>query len=129
MHIEVRPSAIHGKGVFAAQPLPARRKIGQFVGELISVREARRRARGQEVVTIVEFENGKALDVSFDTCLRYVNHSCAPNTFLRRIHPRVELYALRDIRPGEELTCDYGESHHDGKLPCQCGAAGCRGKL
>jgi hypothetical protein len=30
------------------------------------------------------------------------------------------------LRPGDEITCDYGDSHHNGKLPCGCGSAGCR---
>jgi uncharacterized protein len=128
-HIEVRPSRIHGKGVFAKKRLPSRRKIGELTGELISIREARRRAKRAAIVTIVEFEDDKALDAASDPCLRYVNHSCAPNTFLRRANRRVELYALRDIRPGEELTCDYGQTHHDGELPCQCGADTCRSRI
>ena len=58
---------------------------------------------------------------------RYINHSCDPNTFFRCTPERAEVYALRDIRKGEELTCDYGESQHEGKLPCRCGARNCRG--
>ena len=38
-----------------------------------------------------------------------------------------EFYALRDIRKGEELTVDYEDSHHEGRLRCRCGAARCRG--
>ena len=128
-YLEVRASRIHGKGVFARKRLAARRKVGEFMGELISIREARRRAKNAAVVTIVEFEDDKALDVASDLCLRYVNHSCAPNTYLRRANRRVELYTLREIRPGEELTCDYGETHHDGTLPCQCGAEMCRSSI
>jgi uncharacterized protein len=128
-HFEVRPSRIHGQGVFAKRPFPAHRKIGEMIGELITVREARRRFKNAEVVTIVEFDDDMALDLSTDQCLRFVNHSCGPNTFLRRIGHRVELYSLRRIRAGEELTCDYGETHHDGTLPCRCGSEGCKGKI
>jgi uncharacterized protein len=60
---------------------------------------------------------------------RFINHSCAPNTFFRCTAGRAEVYALRDIARGEELTVDYGESHHNGKLPCRCGAARCRGRI
>lgn len=127
--LEVRPSRIHGRGVFAKRTLPAKRKVGQFAGELITRREARRRAKDAPVIYIVEFEDDKALDVSTDQCLRFVNHSCAPNTYLRRIGHRVELYSLRKIHAGEELTCDYGETHHDGTLPCQCGSVQCREKI
>ena len=127
--LHVRPSRIHGQGVYTKRALPAKRKIGEFTGELITRTEARRRAKDAAVVYIVEFDDDKALDVSTDTCLRFVNHSCAPNSYLRRIGHRVELYSLRKIRAGEELTCDYGETHHNGTLPCRCGSANCREKL
>ncbi len=29
---------------------------------------------------------------------------------------RIELYAMRDIRSGEELTVNYGETHQEGRL-------------
>jgi histone-lysine N-methyltransferase SETD1 len=52
--VSVRPSRIDGQGAFAAEAIPARRKIGEIRGESISVREARRRARGQARIMIVE---------------------------------------------------------------------------
>jgi uncharacterized protein len=42
---------------------------------------------------------------------------------------RVEFYALRAIATGEEITVDYGETHHAGKLACRCGVPGSRGTL
>jgi SET domain-containing protein len=42
---------------------------------------------------------------------------------------RVEFYAMRDIAPGEEITVNYGETHHEGRLRCRCGAPGCAGRL
>lgn len=127
---EVRPSRIHGHGVYARVRVSARRKLGELGGERITLREARRRARLHDSIKIVEFDDGTALDATHnDGAFSYVNHSCAPNAYLRRAYGRVEFYALRDIAPGEELTCDYGETHHDGKLPCQCGSERCRGKI
>ncbi len=61
------------------------------------------------------------------TGFRFINHSCAPNTFMRRTKDRAEFYALRAIAKGEELTVDYEDSHHEGRLRCRCGAARCRG--
>jgi len=128
--LEVKRSDIHGKGLFARVPIEPGRKLGELSGALITIREARRRARKLRCIAIVEFDDGKALDASQGgNCFTHVNHSCAPNTFMRRHHHRVEFYSLRPIQPGEELTCDYGESHHDGKLPCRCGSHGCRGNL
>lgn len=127
--VEVKPSTIHGKGVFARTRIPQRRKIGELTGQIITIREARRRAKGAAVVAIVEFDDGMALDATDDTCMRFINHSCGPNTYMRRISRRVEFYALRPIRAGEELTCDYGETHHEGTLPCRCGSDNCRERL
>jgi uncharacterized protein len=128
--LENKPSKIDGKGAFALQPIPARRKIGNLGGEVISLREARKRAAQTKRVAMVEFGDGRALDASIHPNeLRYVNHSCQPNTYMRVANSLVEFYSLRSIKKGEELTCNYGETHHDGKLKCRCGAASCQGFL
>ena len=93
-------------------------------------RRARRRARGRDSVMIVEFGDGTALDASrLGSDFRYVNHSCEPNAYMRLYRGRVEFYSLRPIAAGEEVTCDYGETHHDGCLACRCGSARCRRAL
>ncbi len=128
--VEVKPSAIDGLGAFAAEAIPARRKIGEIRGEAISVREARQRARGLARIMIVEVSGRRAIDASSSTDpLRFTNHSCAPNAVLRIRQGRIELYAMRDLVPGEELTVNYGESHHEGRLACRCGAPRCAGRL
>ncbi|MEP7298010.1 MAG: SET domain-containing protein-lysine N-methyltransferase [Burkholderiales bacterium] len=128
--VAVRPSRIDGQGAFAAEAIPARRKIGEIRGEAISVREARRRAKGAARIMIVELSETRAIDASRSTDpLRFTNHSCQPNAVLRIRQGRVEFYAMRDVRVGEELTVNYGETHHEGRLTCRCGAPGCVGKL
>jgi hypothetical protein len=125
-----KPSAIDGMGAFAGVVIPARRKIGELGGEIISQRTARQRAKKTDRVAMVEFGNGYALDASVNPNeLRFVNHSCGPNTFMRCINNRVEFWSLRSIAPGEELTCHYGPTHHDGKLPCRCGSKTCVGYI
>lgn len=125
--LRVGPSSITGQGLFAGCAIPARAKIGEFEGEVIAIREARRRARGRKVVAIIELDS-KAIDATHTgRGFRYINHSCAPNTFTRLTRDRAEFYALRRIRAGEELTVDYGSSHHDGQLACRCGAPACSG--
>lgn len=128
--VEVRPSAIDGQGAFAAEPVAARRKIGEIRGESISVGEARIRATRSERIMIVELSPKKAIDFSRSTDpMRYTNHSCAPNARLCIRQGRVEFYALRDIAAGEEITVHYGETHHEGRLRCRCGAPACAGRL
>lgn len=125
----VRRSRIHGKGLFAAEPLPARRKIGELTGRRLDIRAARRLAHRSACIAIVEFDDGTALDATCGNHFRFVNHSCSPNTYMRLAYGRVEFYTLRGIAKGEELTCDYGESHHEGKLRCRCGSERCSGAL
>ena len=128
--VDVKASRIDGQGAFAAEAMPARRKIGEIRGEAVSVREARRRARGVARIMIVELSETRAIDASNSTDpLRFTNHSCRPNAVLRIRQGRVEFYAMRDIAAGEELTANYGETHHEGKLRCHCGAPGCVGRL
>lgn len=125
--LTVGRSRFAGKGLFAGTDIPARAKIGEFEGEKIRIAEARRRAKGRRIVAIVELERF-ALDATHTgRGFRFINHSCDPNTFMRCTPTRAEFYARRAIRKGEELTVDYVDSHHDGRLRCRCGAANCRG--
>jgi len=128
--VAVAASRIDGQGAFAAEAIPPRLKIGEIRGESISVADARIRATRHERIMIVEVSSRKAIDFSKSSDpMRYTNHSCRPNARLSIRQGRVEFYALRSIAFGEEITVDYGETHHEGRLACRCGAPGCRGAL
>lgn len=123
-------SAIHGMGAFATATIPARKKIGNMSGIIISGKEASEKLKELDLIKMVELDGGKVLDGSMngnDLC--HVNHSCKPNSFIRVLGTHVEFYALRTIQRGEEITCSYGESYHDGEKRCTCGAEGCEGFL
>ncbi len=128
--VDVRDSAIDGQGAFAAEAIAARRKIGEIRGEAISLKQARQRALGQARIMIIAVSDKRAIDATqASEPLRYVNHSCRPNAVLRVQQGRVEFYAMRDLSAGDEITVNYGETHHGGRLACRCGVAGCRGSL
>lgn len=52
------------------------------------------------------------------------NHSCQPNT----TYDGLNVIAIRNIQPGEELTLDYATflDEHMEPFQCRCGAANCR---
>jgi SET domain-containing protein len=125
----VGKSRFVGKGLFAGMPIRARAKIGEYEGERIGLREARRRVRGRRIVAIVELDRHAIDATGMGRGFRYINHSCDPNTFMRCTAERAEFYARRAIRRGEELTVDYGECQHEGRLRCRCGAPNCRGYI
>ena len=128
--VAVHKSGIDGFGAFAAEPIPPHRKIGEIRGESISVAEARRRAVGKQRIMIVEVSARKAVDASASADpMRFTNHACSPNARLSIQAGRIEFYALRAITPGEEITVNYGPTHHKGTLACRCGTANCVGWL
>ncbi|MCK6420262.1 MAG: SET domain-containing protein [Aquabacterium sp.] len=128
--VAVKRSHIDGYGAFAAEAIPAHRKIGEIRGEAISVAEARRRAEGRQRIMIVEISARRAIDASASQDpMRFTNHSCQPNARLTIRDGRIEFYALRAIDTGEEITVNYGPTHHEGTLACRCGAPGCSGWL
>lgn len=126
--VRIAKSKIAGNGAYAGQRIPAKKKIGDLGGVIITMKEAMQLIKDQKVVNMVELENDLALNASDNpNDMRFINHSCDPNTFMRVMRNRVEFYALKNIKKGEELSCDYGETHHEGTLPCGCGAKNCRG--
>ncbi len=125
--VTLRRSRIDGYGVFAQQAILAGQRLGQLTGESITVAEARRRAQAGGRLMLVELSPARAIDASrSQDALRFTNHSCAPNARIQVEDGEVQFLAIRDIADGEELTVDYGLTHHEGRLACQCGAPGCR---
>ena len=63
---------------------------------------------------------------------KFLNHSCNPNAGFKGT---VTLLALRDIKPGEEITGDYSTFEGDerwqleGGKKCMCGEKNCRGVI
>jgi hypothetical protein len=47
------------------------------------------------------------------------------------VYTTVTTVATKDIRPGEELTCNYATFEYETSesCPCDCGAANCLGRI
>ena len=60
--------------------------------------------------------------------LNWINHSCDPNTILDNLGKEPCLRTIRDIIPGEEITCDYNQTESLGvEVLCNCKSKKCRG--
>lgn len=127
--LEVRASSIHGRGLFALIDLPPRRKLGQLSGRLVRLPRARKDVERFSVICLVELSRRYALDCSEGNSFKHLNHSCKPNCFLRISKRAVEVYTLREIKAGSELTIDYGMTPHEGGMNCLCGSLKCRQKI
>lgn len=139
--IAVRRSGVHGKGVFAIEPIAAGERLIEYKGERISWKEALRRHPHNPDEPNHTFyfalDSGKVIDGKVDgNSARWINHSCAPNCEAEEIDGHVYVHALRDIAEGEEVFYDYGlviDARQTKKLKkeyeCRCGARKCRGTM
>jgi len=84
------PSLIDGVGAYAAATFGRREKIGELDGVRISLRSAQQIAKTRKRIHIVELNSLVALDASRAvSSLKYVNHSCNPNTYFRIAYRKV----------------------------------------
>lgn len=122
-------SRVHRWGVFAAEDIPARRRVIEYTGERISPREGwRRRLRPQ--LYLFRCSPRRLIDGGIGgSGAEFINHGCEPNLLARFDHRRVFLTSLRPIAKGEELLLDYHVRGDIDPIPCRCGAAQCRGFL
>jgi SET domain-containing protein len=127
--LAIRKSPINGKGCFATIRFRCGRKIAEYAGELITNLEAERRAHRARL-RICAIDGRFSLDGSHGgNGTHYINHSCEPNAYMKTIYGHVLFFALRDIRPGEEITVDYEDTLHPDSKRCRCGAQSCRGTI
>lgn len=99
---DVRASAVHGNGVFAAAPLRAGQLIGRFEGEATT-------QDGTYVLWIID-DDEQEIGIEGRNGLRFLNHSGKPNAeFVGQ-----DLYALCDLPSEAELMIDYGEGWAEG---------------
>lgn len=67
---------------------------------------------------------------------RWINHGCEPNCEAVVDGRRIEIFALRNIEPDEELLLDYqlqldrdAEDSDASVYTCRCGASTCRSSM
>ena len=139
--IVIRRSGIHGRGVFARKPIREDETVCEYKGERISEQEIGRRYPETMDGINHTFVFGLEYDLNIDggvngNIARWINHSCDPNCDTYERDKRIFVRAIRDIRPGEELSYDYaieaGErltKEVKARWPCWCGAKKCRGTV
>lgn len=109
---EVRPSPIHGKGLFAARAFRRGERIGEYKGKILKRSEVIGN-RKRDCTYLVGLKGGhRYIDGANE--LRYANHADGsgdrwPNARLRELdNKRVFLYATRAIHKGDEILFNYG---------------------
>ena len=139
--IQVRKSGVHGKGVFAARPLKKDERVIEYLGEVITWKEALKRhphdPSDPDHTFYFHIDDKHVIDAKHGgNAARWINHACTPNCEADEVDGRIFIKALRAIKPGTELFYDYGliiDEPYTAKLKkqfeCRCGTAGCRGTM
>ena len=123
-----------GRGLYATKDIKEGTKIIDYVGKIITKKKT-------EVSD--KFDNSKPIylfnlnsrydldgDVQFNTA-RLINHSCYNNCEYEGKGLKLWVVAIKDIKKGDELTCDYGFSYDSDykQFPCNCGYKYCVGYI
>ncbi len=139
----VKPSKLHGNGVFALRDIPEGTRILQYAGKRLTPEQADALfpVNPDEPFHTFFFalSNGKIVDGGQGgNDSRWINHSCAPNCegHENADGSRVFIVAMRHIAAGEELLYDYSLVIDDEitdelkqSYRCLCGAPQCRGTM
>src|SRR5437763_14347835 len=92
--LTIKKSRINGKGCFATVCFQRGKKIAEYAGERITNAEAERRAR-RRVLRICAIDSRWSLDGSRGgNGTHYINHSCAPNGYMKILYGHIQFYAL-----------------------------------
>ncbi|KAF3796143.1 Histone-lysine N-methyltransferase [Nymphaea thermarum] len=144
-----------GWGLHAAEFVPRGEFLCEYVGELLTTEESRKRQQEYDkyvstghfspalLVVREHLPSGKAcLRLNIDATrignvARFINHACDGgnlSTVLLRhsgaLLPRLCFFAARDIQEGEELAFSYGDVRQGHRaVPCFCGSSNCSGLL
>ncbi|KAL4947461.1 hypothetical protein BDW69DRAFT_190180 [Aspergillus filifer] len=154
IRLEIFHTGARGFGLRSPDPIRSGQFIDLYLGEVITLQKALQREKISSARNspsylfnldfLVDDEEIYVVDgANYGAATRFINHSCNPNCRMfavSRTHGDEYLYdlaffALRDIKPGEELTFDYNphmervEKLDPDAVPCLCGEANCRGQL
>lgn len=119
-----------GLGLFATKPIKKGTKIIRYVGRLLDCTKEKDDA--VENKYLFQITSRWTIDGSMRSNIaRYINHSCKPNaeSDVRKIKRRVDIRAIKDIAPGEEINYDYGTEYFKEYLkPIGCKCDSCEKK-
>ena len=129
---KIKKSKIDKKGLYASRNIEKGTKIIEYKGKIISVKksEVDPKFDNKKAIYLFNINNRYDLDGDFKfNIARLINHSCNPNCEVFGEGLKIWVYAMKDIKKGEELSYDYGFSFDENfrEFPCNCQSKNCVG--
>jgi SET domain-containing protein len=118
-----------GFGLFATDVINKKKFIVEYKGRRLNNEQAEKlEARGNRY--LYEINSRWTIDGTTRRNLgRYANHSCRPNAESHRLNGKVILRAIKTIRPGDEITYNYGSDYFKNVITASgCKCVKCREK-
>ncbi|WVZ64377.1 hypothetical protein U9M48_013900 [Paspalum notatum var. saurae] len=125
-----------GYGLVAENEIKKGEFVIEYVGEVIDDRTCEERLWTMKRLSdtnfyLCEVSSNMVIDATNKgNRSRFINHSCEPNTEMQKWtvdgETRVGIFAVRDIKIGEELTYDYKFVQFGEAQDCHCGSSKCR---
>ena len=131
---KIKKSKIDKNGLYANCNIKRGTKIIEYKGKLVTVKNSEKDPKFDNSKAIYLFGINKKYDLdgnfSFNTA-RLINHSCEPNCEVFGEGLKIWIFAMKNIKKGEELSYDYGFSFDQDykNYPCNCGSKNCAGYI
>ena len=131
---KVKKSLIDKNGLYANCDIKKGTKIIEYKGKIITSKQSEKNPKFDNGKAIYLFNINKKYDLDVDfkfNTARLINHSCDPNCEVFGSGLKIWVYAMKDIRKGEELSYDYGFGFDKDfkNYPCKCGSKKCVGYI
>tara|TARA_A100001035_G_scaffold82516_1_gene64159 strand:- start:194 stop:646 length:453 start_codon:yes stop_codon:yes gene_type:complete len=129
---KIKKSKIDKNGLYANCDIKKGTKIIEYKGKIISAKKSAEDPKFDNGKAIYLFNINKRLDLDGDfkfNTARLINHSCNPNCEVFGTGLKIWVYAMKNIKKGDELSYDYGFSFDEDykQFPCRCGSNNCVG--
>ena len=126
---EIRNAIIHGKGLFAIEPIKKGEEVLKWGGNYVDAQEAQKWK--QQGKLVMQFDDNLfSIEDRGESQSYFLNHSCNPNLWMK---DTFTLEAKRDISKNEEFTADYSlwEANEEylSRWECKCGSLDCRHRI
>ena len=123
-----------GRGLYASRDIKEGTKIIDYIGKIITNKEADESDKFDNKKKIYLFNLNKKFSLDGDFSYNIaglINHSCDNNCDYNGKGLKIWITAIKDIKKGEEITCDYGFSFDEDykQFPCKCGSKNCCGYI
>ncbi len=131
---KIKKSKIDKNGLYANCDISKGTKIIEYKGKIIPVKHSDTNPKYDNNKPVYLFNINKRYDLDGDfkfNTARLINHSCDPNCEVFGAGLKVWVFAMKNIKKGEELSYDYGFGYDADyrNYPCKCKAKNCVGYI